>query len=161
MDYVVENGDAILANQIEIFRRGAAGEPLRTLEVGLDPATIDGPTQWVELWDQGDANGHDLLTGARFPRGYVIPVGDGQRSDSDAAHLVDFLVTHGIEVSRTTAAFTSDGVTHPAGSYVVDMHQPLRGSRTPCSPRAPTSRPGCRRCTTSRRGATATCGEPR
>ncbi|MCR6687865.1 M14 family metallopeptidase [Cellulomonas sp.] len=127
MDYVVENGDAILANQIEIFRRGAAGEPLRTLEVGLDPATIDGPTQWVELWDQGDANGHDLLTGARFPRGYVIPVGDGQRSDSDAAHLVDFLVTHGIEVSRTTAAFTSDGVTHPAGSYVVDMHQPLRG----------------------------------
>ncbi|GAA5026137.1 hypothetical protein GCM10025738_01990 [Microbacterium fluvii] len=127
MDYIVENDDEILKNQIEIFRRGAAGEPLRTIDAGLDASTITGPTEWVELWDQGDANGHDQESVATFPRGYVIPSGDAQRSDSDAAYLVDFLLSHGVQVSVAKDDFTAEGVDYEAGSYIVDMHQPLRG----------------------------------
>lgn len=121
VDYVVDNAEALLENQIEIFRRGDAGEELRTIEVGADPATVPGPDQWAEIWDETD------VYRAEFPRGYVVPMGDVQRSTTDAARLVDQLIANGVEVSRATAAFTIDGVEYPAGSYVVDMHQPLRG----------------------------------
>lgn len=119
--YVAENADALLANQIEIFRRGVFGEELRTIEAGADPATIPGPDQWAEIWDETD------VYRAEFPRAYVIPAGAAQRSMTDAARLVDQLIANGVEVGRSTAAFTVEGVEYPAGSYVVDMHQPLRG----------------------------------
>ncbi|QEO15084.1 peptidase M14 [Agromyces intestinalis] len=121
VDYVATNADALLENQIEIFRRGAAGEELRTIPADPDPATVPGPDQWAEIWDESD------VFRAEFPRAYVIPMGDGQRSDTDAARLVDQLIANGVEVSRATAAFSADGAEYPAGSYVVDMHQPLRG----------------------------------
>ena len=127
MDYMNAHGDEILANQIEIFRRGGAGEPLRTIEPGLDPASVEGPTEWVPLWDAADAAGHTPESVPQFPRGYVIPVGDEQKSDSDAAYLVDYLRGHGLQVSQATEDFTAGGVAYDAGSYVVDMHQPLRG----------------------------------
>ncbi|WP_308797989.1 M14 family zinc carboxypeptidase [Agromyces silvae] len=121
VDYVVGNADALLENQIEIFRRGVAGEELRTIPADADPTTIPGPDQWAEIWDETD------VYRAEFPRGYVIPMGDAQRSETDAARLVDQLIANGVEVDRATAAFAVDGVEYPAGSYVVDMHQPLRG----------------------------------
>ncbi|SFR84385.1 Zinc carboxypeptidase [Agromyces sp. CF514] len=121
VDYVVGNAEALLENQIEIFRRGDAGEELRTIAADADPTTIPGPDQWADIWDETD------VYRAEFPRGYVIPMGAAQRSTTDAARLVDQLIANGVEVSRATAAFTIDGVEYPAGSYVVDMHQPLRG----------------------------------
>lgn len=121
VDYAAGNSAALLENQIEIFRRGDAGEPLRTIPVGADPTTIPGPDQWAEIWSEADQ-----FT-AELPRAYVIPMGAGQRSDTDAARLVDQLIANGVEVSRATAAFTVEGAEVAAGSYVVDMHQPLRG----------------------------------
>ncbi|WP_395245743.1 M14 family zinc carboxypeptidase [Agromyces sp. MMS24-K17] len=121
VDYVVDERAALLGNQIEIFRRGAAGEELRTIPADPDPTTIPGPDQWADVWDETD------VYRAEFPRGYVIPMGAGQRSETDAARLVDQLVANGVEVDRATAGFTVDGVDYPAGSYVVDLHQPLRG----------------------------------
>ncbi|WP_299052620.1 M14 family zinc carboxypeptidase [uncultured Nocardioides sp.] len=120
VDYFAEKGDELLDNQIETFRRGEAGEPLEPI---LDPTTVPGPTQWQSEWDAdgGEAYAADL------PRAYVIGTGGTQRSETDAAALVDFLVAHDIEVSRATADFDVDGTTYPAGSYVVDMHQPMRG----------------------------------
>ncbi|NUT57555.1 MAG: peptidase M14, partial [Agromyces sp.] len=50
-----------------------------------------------------------------------------QRSVTDAATLVDQLIANGVEVSRAASDFTAGGVDYAAGSYVVDMHQPLRG----------------------------------
>ncbi|WP_235928830.1 M14 family zinc carboxypeptidase [Marisediminicola senii] len=119
--YVADNGSALLDNQIEIFRRGDAGEPIETIPTDLDPATVPEPNQWAEIWDETD------VYPTFIPRAYVIPVGEGQRSDTDAATLVDQLLVNDIEVQKTTTALTVDGVTYPAGSYFVDMHQPLRG----------------------------------
>ncbi|MGI9821916.1 M14 family zinc carboxypeptidase [Agromyces sp. Marseille-Q5079] len=121
VDYVAEHRDALLANQIEIFRRGVAGEPIETIPADVDPAQVPEPNSWADVWDETDVYATEL------PRAYVIPVDETQRSVTDAATLVDQLVANGVEVSRATSTFTAEGVDYPAGTYVVDMHQPLRG----------------------------------
>ncbi|GMA31077.1 M14 family zinc carboxypeptidase [Litorihabitans aurantiacus] len=121
LDYIQANEAELIENQIEIFRRGAAGEPLREIPANPDPANYPGPDQWAALWDEAD------VTGTEFPRAYLIPAGERQSSRTDAARLVEQLLAHGVEVQRTQAATTVDGVDYPAGTYLVDMHQPLRG----------------------------------
>ncbi|TQM83276.1 zinc carboxypeptidase [Saccharothrix saharensis] len=107
--YVDEHRAAMVDNQIEMFRRGLAGEPQRFVPDGFVPGF--GP--------------EDRYT-TEFPRAYVIPVGDGQRSGQAAARLVDHLVAHDVRVKRADRAFALGGRAYPAGSYVVDMHQPKR-----------------------------------
>ncbi|MET0931613.1 MAG: M14 family metallopeptidase [Aeromicrobium sp.] len=121
IDYVAENSDAMLTDQIEFFRRGVEGAPKTALTLDNIDA-VPGPSEWKPLWDVVDNQDPVVL-----PRAYVIPVGDGQRSTSDTDTLVNRLISHGIEVGTLDAATTVDGTTYPAGSYVVDMHQPMRG----------------------------------
>jgi hypothetical protein len=121
VDYLADNGEALLENQIEIFRRGTAGEPLVTVPADVDPASVPEPNEWAQIWDETD------VYTAEFPRAYVIPVDETQRSVTDAATLVDQLIANGVDVDRAEAGFTADGVEYAEGSYVVDMHQPLRG----------------------------------
>lgn len=108
--YVLDNADDLVADQIEVFRRGEAGEAQHPAPEGLVPGL--GP--------------EDIYT-TEFPRAYVVPAGDDQRSATAAARLVDFLIANDIEVSRASKAFELDGVNYAAGSYVVDMHQAKRG----------------------------------
>jgi hypothetical protein len=54
-------------------------------------------------------------------------MGDGQRSEPEANRLVDWLLFNGILVDELKQAYTFDGVTYPAGSYVVLMDQAHRG----------------------------------
>lgn len=115
------NARAMLLNQIEVFRRGVLGEP-KTSVTTENIAGIPGPSQWKPLWDVTDDQEPVTL-----PRAYVIPVGDDQRSAADANAVVRQLLFNDIEVGRFTADTTVAGTTYPAGSYVVDMHQPLRG----------------------------------
>lgn len=121
LDYVAENAAAMLADQIEVFRRGVAGAPKSALTVD-GVAAVPGPDQWKQHWDVVDDQDP-----VELPRAYVIPVGDGQRSASDAEALVDALLFHGVDVGRLARAATIGGATYPAGSFVVDMHQPRRG----------------------------------
>jgi hypothetical protein len=120
VDYVSGNSADMLADQIEFFRRSVAGEPKdRLTEANI--AEVPGPEEWKQHWDVAD--NQDPVT---LPRAYVIPVGRGQRSDSDATNVVRWLLFHGIEVDRLRRAARIGGRTYPAGSYAVDMHQPLR-----------------------------------
>jgi len=121
LDYVAENADAMLADQIEMFRRGEAGEPKAALTTA-DVAGVAGPSEWKEHWDVVDDQDP-----VNLPRSYVIPIGDDQRSGADAEALVDALLFHGIEVGTLPRATQVGEVTYPAGSFVVDMHQPRRG----------------------------------
>lgn len=109
LSYVRDNRTSMVDNQIEMFRRGAAGEPQRHVPDGFVPGF--GP--------------EDRYT-TEFPRAYVIPEGDRQRSGPAAARLVDHLVAHDVRVKRADRPFTLGGRRYPAGSYVVDMHQPKR-----------------------------------
>jgi hypothetical protein len=108
--FVQARHDRLIADQIEVFRRGAAGEPAKVVPLGIVPGF--GP--------------EDVYT-TTFPRAYVIPAGSGQRSATAAARLVDHLVANDVRVERARSAFRSGGRTYPAGSYVVDMRQPKRG----------------------------------
>jgi hypothetical protein len=110
LSYLSRHRDELVDNQIEIFRRGAAGEEQRYIPDGFVPGF--GP--------------EDRFT-TEFPRAYVIPAGSGQRSAAAAARLVDQLVAHDVRVRQATRPFSLAGRTYPAGSYVVDMHQPKRG----------------------------------
>ncbi|MGA8047829.1 MAG: M14 family zinc carboxypeptidase [Dermatophilaceae bacterium] len=120
VDYVSENSDDILANQIEFFRRGVEGKPKASLTLDTIDS-VPGPEQWKPLWDVADDQDPVSL-----PRAYVIPVGDGQRSVSDATRLVEQLLFHDIEVRTLNRDTRLGATTYPRGSYVVDMHQAKR-----------------------------------
>ena len=112
--YGVQNRDSLLSDQLDVFRRGEAGAPSPMTEATM-------PDGYVEGWGPEDRYP------TTYPRAYVIPTGDGQASETAAADLVQFLLDNAVEVSALTAPATLDGTTYPAGSYVVDMHQALRG----------------------------------
>jgi hypothetical protein len=104
--FAAENRQEMVHDQIEIFRRGWLGEP----QVPI-----------------GETHGeqHDFL--AEFPEAYVIPMGNGQRSETSAVRLVNHLLDNDVEVERASRSFSVDGTTYPAGSFVVRMEQPKRG----------------------------------
>jgi hypothetical protein len=106
LKYASQNRRAMVHDQIEIFRRGFLDEPQ------------------VPIGDEYGEQ-HEFL--AQFPEAYVIPVGEGQRSDPAAVELVNHLLANDVEVRRATGAFTAGGVSYEAGSYIVPMAQPKRG----------------------------------
>ncbi|MEV6398368.1 M14 family zinc carboxypeptidase [Streptomyces sp. NPDC051907] len=111
--YTDAHRSSVIADQIETFRRGAAGEAQRPVSEETVPGVPGiGP--------------EDVYT-TRFPRAYVVPAGAGQRSATAAARLVDHLVANDVRVERAVLPFRLAGRVYPAGSYVVDMHQPKRG----------------------------------
>ncbi|MFD5747611.1 M14 family zinc carboxypeptidase [Streptomyces sp. NPDC127033] len=113
LEWTVRNRTSIVADQIETFRRGAAGEAQRPVSEETVPGVPGiGP--------------EDVYT-TDFPRAYVIPAGAGQRSATAAARLVDHLVANDVRVRRASTGFRLAGTWYPAGSYVVDMHQAKRG----------------------------------
>ncbi|MFE7772666.1 M14 family zinc carboxypeptidase [Streptomyces sp. NPDC057445] len=113
LDYTRAHRASVLADQIETFRRGAAGEAQRPVSERTVPGVPGiGP--------------EDVYT-TRFPRAYVVPAGTGQRSATAAGRLVDHLVANDVRVERARKGFRLAGRSYPAGSYVVDMHQPKRG----------------------------------
>ena len=59
------------------------------------------------------------------PFAFVIP---GDQNDPGAAKkMLDTLAFGEVEIQRATAAFTADGKSYAAGSYVISMHQPYSG----------------------------------
>jgi hypothetical protein len=102
LSYVLSHHAELVAAQVETFRRGAAGEPLRSIPDGFVPGF-----------------GPEDRSSTTFPRAYTIP----GKSDVATARLVNQLVAQDIQVGRTDRA----SALGPAGTYVVDMHQPKRG----------------------------------
>src|SRR5438105_10227802 len=60
----------------------------------------------------------------RDPRGYIIPA--DQPDFLTATKFVNALIKTGIEIERATSAFSVDGKTYPAGSFVVKTAQAFR-----------------------------------
>ncbi|MFE4061577.1 M14 family zinc carboxypeptidase [Streptomyces sp. NPDC059096] len=113
LKWTAEHRTSVLADQVETFRRGAAGEAQRPVSEETVPGVPGiGP--------------EDVYT-TDFPRAYVIPAGAGRRSATAAARLVDHLVANDVRVRRASTGFRLAGKRYPAGSYVVDMHQAKRG----------------------------------
>ncbi|MEU9335726.1 M14 family zinc carboxypeptidase [Streptomyces sp. NPDC048290] len=113
LEYVRERRASLIADQIEVFRRGAAG----AAQVPVSERTVPGVP---------GIGPEDVYT-VRFPGAYIVPAGGAQRSATAAARLVDHLLANGVEVERARHSFRAGRTTYPAGSYVVDMRQPKRG----------------------------------
>ncbi|MEU6222982.1 M14 family zinc carboxypeptidase [Streptomyces sp. NPDC047042] len=114
LDFVRGHRTSLVADQIEVFRRGASG----AAQVPVSAATVPGVP---------GIGPEDVYT-ADFPRAYVIPAGaSAQRSAPAAARLVDQLLANDVRVTRASHAFRLGGRTYAKGSYVVDMRQPKRG----------------------------------
>jgi hypothetical protein len=107
LEYVLANRNEMLYDETERYRRGVAGEA----RVDCCEPPFDVDNNWMK----------------EFPLAYVIPVGNGQRSDAEAKRLVDWLLRNGIEVGTTRSLATFDGQTFDRGSYVVWMDQAHRG----------------------------------
>ena len=114
-DFWIDNRDALLHDQAEIFRRGLADE--------ARPDCCSNPL----LVERGfTEDQHNWMV--EYPEAFVIPFdGTGQRSDAEANRMVQWLLDNGIKVEGTNQAVNWDGQTFPKKSYVVWMDQPFRG----------------------------------
>ncbi|MVO84252.1 peptidase M28 [Streptomyces sp. p1417] len=114
LDYARKHRRSLIADQIEVFRRGAAGAP----SVEISEETVPGVP---------GIGPEDVYT-TKFPRAYVVPAaGRDQRSATAAARLVDHLLANDVRVRRATKDFRLGGKRYGKGSYLVDMRQPKRG----------------------------------
>jgi hypothetical protein len=114
LKFVAENREAMIHDQIEVFRRGALDLPQM-----LIPDELLDETQWDQF---------NEMTIQEFPAAYVIPAGEPfQQSSHQAARMVDFLLFNDVEVEKASKGFTLDGVDYPKGTYIVWMDQPKRG----------------------------------
>ncbi|KOG20757.1 M14 family zinc carboxypeptidase [Streptomyces viridochromogenes] len=112
LDFVRSRHASLVADQIEVFRRGAAG----AAQVPVSAETVPGVP---------GIGPEDVYTTA-FPRAYVIPAGT-RRPATAAARLVDHLLANDVRVTRASHSFRLGGRPYAEGSYVVDMRQPKRG----------------------------------
>lgn len=115
MDYWLTNRAQMMADQIEIYRRGVA-------DAGR-PRCCDDPLIASRGFDEAN---HNWMV--EYPKAYVIPrEGGGQRSNVEANRLAQWLLDNGIKVQTSNASFTYNGTTYPAGTYIVPMNQAFRG----------------------------------
>lgn len=110
LDFVQDKRTSLVADQIEVFRRGAAG----AAQIPVSSETVPGVP---------GIGPEDVYT-TTFPRAYVLP---GGTQATATARLVDHLLANDVRVTRASHAFRLGGTTYAKGSYVVDMRQPKRG----------------------------------
>jgi Zinc carboxypeptidase len=123
--YWIENRNAMLRDQLEIFRRGVTS--------AARPNCCDDTL----VKDRGfTEDQHNWMV--PYPRAFVIPYGgspgghplafdDGQRSQVEANRLAVWLLDNGIHLHRTTKDYLYQGQTIAKHSYVVFMNQAPRG----------------------------------
>jgi len=93
-------------------------------------ATLSIATSERETWLRNfEQVGSRAVAGwSSWPEAWVIPVksgdGPGEMVSPAVAELVRILRAAGLEVRRTLESFRSEDVAYPAGTFLVDMHQP-------------------------------------
>lgn len=114
--FVLDEKDQLFKNQLEYFKRGVNGE---------DNPAVD---QWL-VDPQNKVIGRPRVNGQNFfPEYYVLPVDGGlQKNALETYHMVEYLLRNGVKVEESTKPVTVNGVTYPAGTFVVPMHQAKRG----------------------------------
>jgi hypothetical protein len=100
------NRNQVLNDELEIYRRGVENAARPTCPPQF-------PTDCVWMHEYGTA--------------YVIPMGEGQRSDVEANRLVSWLLMNDIEVEELKSDYTFEGRTFQKGSYVAWLAQARRG----------------------------------
>jgi Zinc carboxypeptidase len=105
--YDTDNRSDLLRDELEFYRRGDVDAP----RPACCPPPFDVANNWMH----------------EYPQAYVIPFGNGQRSDPEANRLVEWLRFNGAKVERLENKYRYAGQTLDRGTYVVRMDQPRRG----------------------------------
>ena len=109
--YDTDNRVELMGDQLAIYKRGiddAARPPLSS----FPPAFQNVENYWM----------------VEYPKAYVIPKGDHQRSDPEARRLVRWLLTNGIQVRQLKKGYQySPTLRFEQDSWVIYLDQPLRG----------------------------------
>ena len=100
----------LMHDQLEVYRRGVTDAP-RPTTADLPPGFDNAENNWMH----------------EYPKAYVIPIGEGQRSDAEARRLATWLLTNGIRVDRLDKGYEYGSTRFERGSYVVFMDQAFRG----------------------------------
>ena len=106
--FVADNREEMLGDMLEVYRRNDEDAPR--------PECCPPPF---------DPEFHNWMLD--YPQAYVIPVGEGQRSDAEANRLVEWLLFNEIEVDELERDYRFGSQTFEKGSYVVWMAQTRRG----------------------------------
>lgn len=114
LKFASQHREAMVTDQIEIFRRGFLALPQM-----LIPDELLAETQF----DQ-----YNELTIQEFPAAYIIPSSKPlQSSPHQASRLINFLLYNDVQVTQSVSEFTVNSTTYPAGTFIVWMNQPKRG----------------------------------
>ncbi|WP_270170159.1 S-layer homology domain-containing protein [Paenibacillus sp. SYP-B4298] len=114
--YVIEHKDDLFFNQLEFYKRGVNNEDNRKVD------------EYIFKNGKEDNYRGKNRTQNFFPEYYIIPVDTKlQKNRLEAYKMVEYLLRNGIKVERTTSEVVLGDVTYPAGTYIVNMHQSLRG----------------------------------
>jgi hypothetical protein len=127
--YLSREREDVVADQLEFFRRGVAGESTRPIS---DTYSVESAAcgSFTNIYDGDAVVSHCNWNTYEqdFPRAWVLPAGDGQRSATAAIRTAQYLLDNDVEVHRASSDVTIGGETYPAGTFVVDMHQAKRGA---------------------------------
>jgi hypothetical protein len=107
LEYVVANREGMLHDELEMYIRGDTDAP----RPACCPPPFDVDNNWM----------------LDYPQAYLIPLGDGQRSDAEANRLVEWLLFNDIEVTELKRDYEFEDRTYEKGSYVAWIAQPRRG----------------------------------
>jgi hypothetical protein len=107
LEYVVANREGMLHDELEMYIRGDRDAP----RPACCPPPFDVDNNWM----------------LDYPKAYVIPLGNGQRSDAEANRMVEWLLFNDIEVTELKQDYRFEGQTIEKGSYVAWIAQPRRG----------------------------------
>ncbi|WP_078543633.1 M14 family zinc carboxypeptidase [Litchfieldia alkalitelluris] len=82
-------------------------------------------TDQIEIFKRGIMFDHPTHEEGFFPKSYILPVNEQDPTVTKKA--VNHLLTNDIQVEEAKKAFKVDGVTYPAGTYLVSMNQAKAG----------------------------------
>lgn len=82
-------------------------------------------TDQIEIFKRGINFDHPYHEEGFFPNAYVLPVDEKDPTVTEKA--VNHLIDNDISVEKANKAFTAEGVTYPAGTFIVPMDQAKAG----------------------------------
>ncbi|WNS46095.1 S-layer homology domain-containing protein [Paenibacillus sp. MMS20-IR301] len=114
--YVMDNQDKLFMNQLKIYERGIDNLD----DHAVDKYLVDARNEEIGRPRKGNTN--------FFPEYYVLPVEAGvQKNALEVYHMIEYFLRNGVQIERSTEQVRVGGMAYPAGSFVVNMHQAMRG----------------------------------
>lgn len=114
--YVMDNQEKLFINQLKIYERGIDNLDDRA----VDKYLVNARNKEMGRPRKGNAD--------FFPEYYVLPVDPGvQKNALEVYRMVEYFLRNGVKVERSIEPVSTEGTVYPAGSFIVNMHQAMRG----------------------------------